>query len=240
MNDPLVDVTGARRRRERARRKRQLTLLGAVAAVALLIGGGVWVVFGSGWLAVSEVSVSGTKILTPAQVIEAAEVPLGVPLARVDTDAAARRVLERLPAAEAAAVGRAWPRTLTIHIQETRPRVALEVPGSFVWIAQDGRSFHTTPDRPHGVLLARGRVEDEGVLATVASVAAALPPAVVGQADAIEASSVDSVVVVLADGRRIVWGSAEHAELKAAVLEPLLTVEAQEYDVSAPTHPTTR
>ena len=49
------------------------------------------------------------------------------------------------------------------------------------------------------------------------------------------------VSLVLKDGREVVWGSAEESETKAEVLATLLaTVQAQVYDVSVPSKPTTR
>jgi cell division protein FtsQ len=38
----------------------------------------------------------------------------------------------------------------------------------------------------------------------------------------------------------VVWGSAEQNEEKAVVLRPLLKVDAERYDVSAPELPTTK
>ena len=46
---------------------------------------------------------------------------------------------------------------------------------------------------------------------------------------------------MLKDGRTVVWGSAEESDTKAEVLATLLaTVQAQTYDVSVPSKPTTR
>lgn len=240
MTEPLVDVTGARRRRARARLRRRLQVAGVVVGVLALIGGAVWVVFGSPLLAAAEVRVSGTNILTPEQVVQAAAIPLGGPLALVDVAGAEQRVRDTLPAVASAKVGRAWPDAVTVEVTEATASVVLELPGSWVWIAGDGRSFHATPERPEGVLEARGNLSNEEVLVTIARVAAALPAPVAERAKVIRATSVDSVVVELTDRRRVVWGSAEDGALKAEVIVPLLKVKASEYDVSAPTHPTTR
>ena len=240
MREPLVDVTGARRRRARAKLRRRLTIAGMVAGVLALIGAVVWVVLGSPWLAATQVRVAGNKLLTTDQVVQAAAVPLGGALFSVDTEAAEQRVLAALPAVATADVGRAWPDTVTVAITEATPSIVLSLPGNWVWVTADGRSFHATPERPEGILEARGNLADEEVLVTLARVADALPEQVRGQATAIVAQSVDSVVVELTDDRKVVWGSAEESELKGSVLVPLLEVDASEFDVSAPTHPTTR
>lgn len=240
MNEPLVDVTGARRRRARARLKRRLVVAGVAAGVLGLVGGGLWVVYASPVLAATEVEVSGNAIATTEQVVSAAAVPLGSPLASVDTTAVRARVLEGLPAVADVTVTRSWPSTVSLAVTEWTPEVVVELPGSWVWISGDGDSFHTSEERPEGVMVARGGLADEDILLTLASVAGSLPPAVRDQAEHIEASTVDSVTITLKDDRRIVWGSAEDAQLKGDVLVPLLQVPARVYDVSAPTHPTTR
>ena len=220
--------------------QRRLRIAGIVAGVVALIGGVAWVVLGSPLLAATEVRVTGNQLLTADQVSQAAAIPLGGPLAQVDTGAAAQRVREALPAVATVEVDRAWPNAVSVAVTEARPSVVLALPGSWVWVAGDGRSFHSTPEPPEGVLEARGNLSDEDVLVTLARVADTLPQEVVEQAEAISAGSVDSVVVELTGKRRVVWGSAEDGELKGRVLVPLLKVKATEYDVSAPTHPTTR
>lgn len=240
MTEPLVDVTGARRRRARARLRRRLVVAGIVAGVLAVIGGVAWVVLGSPWLAVREVRVEGATLVPVDQVVAAAAVPLGTPLARVNAAAAEARVTGTLPAVASVHATRAWPDAVLLTVTEWTPQLVLELPGTWVWVSGEGRSFHTSEERPEGVMVARGGLTDEDVLATLAAVATSLPGEVRSQAEYIQADTVDSVTITLEDGRRILWGSAEEAELKADVVVPLLKVEAKEYDVSAPTHPTTR
>ncbi len=240
MTEPLVDVTGARRRRARERLKRRLTLAGILLGVLALVVGGVWAVYGSPWLAARDVRVEGNVLTPTEQVVAVAAVPLGTPLASLDTAGIESRVREGAPAVDTVTASRTWPSTVTIRVTEWSPRIVIGLPGAWVWIAADGRAFHTTPDRPDGVMEARGSLADEHVLATLATVADSLPPAVRADAEHIQAGTVDSVTITLKDRRRIVWGSAEDADLKGRVLVPLLKVDAKEYDVSAPTHPTTR
>ena len=71
MTEPLVDVTGARRRRARARLRRRLVVAGIVAGVLAVIGGVAWVVLGSPWLAVREVRVEGATLVPVDQVVAA-------------------------------------------------------------------------------------------------------------------------------------------------------------------------
>lgn len=240
MTEPLVDVTGARLRRDRARRRRRLAVAGAVLAVLALVAGLVWAVWASPWLVAKQVRVSGTSLLTPEQVVSAAAVPLGTPLASLDTDAVAERVRTALPPVAAVEVARAWPDAVELAVTERVAVMVIPVAGEHMWVDGEGVAFHRTPQAPEGVMLAQGNLGDEFVLAALGRIASALPEAVRGQAVRIEASTPDSVVITLRDDRRVIWGSADQVELKARVLEPLLGVKAREYDVSAPSHPTTR
>ncbi len=239
MSEPLIDVTGARRRRARARLIRRLRAAGIAAAVLAIVGFGVWAVYGSEWLRTRAVTVTGADLTGTEAVLEAAGLPLGTPLAAVDTAGVSARVGE-LAAVAQARVSREWPDTITIAVTEEQPAIALDVESVYVWVSAQGEVFHQSSERPEGVLLARGAISEEATLAALARVATDLPPSVREQTASLKADTADSVTVVFADGRHILWGSPEDGPLKASVIVPLLGVEAREYDVSAPTHPTTR
>ena len=96
-----------RKRRRWGRLGRMRPWLGALLAVVLLVAGA-YVVWFSPLLATEEVSVTGTGALAPVQVREAARVPIGEPLARLDLDAVRGRVAS-LPEVKSVRVTRAWP-----------------------------------------------------------------------------------------------------------------------------------
>ena len=240
MSEPFVDVTGARKRRGRAKRRRWLQRAGIAVLVAALLGAIAWVVWGSPWLLARHVEVSGVALLTSDEVVDAAQVPLDTPLAAIDTAGIEGRVVAALPAAASVKVTRAWPGTVSIAVTERSAVVIIPLGREFLWVSADGVIFHRSSEAPAGVLLATAGVSDVHVIGDMATVAAALPDQVRAQAATMNASSQDSIVVTLKDGRKITWGSAEASDLKAKVVVPLLGVKAREYDVSAPTHPTTR
>ncbi|MDN5569727.1 MAG: FtsQ-type POTRA domain-containing protein [Propionibacteriaceae bacterium] len=237
--EPLVDVTGARRRRARARLRRRLTVAGIVLGFVALVGGGAWLMGWSSVFSTDEVVTEGLVVLTHDDVVAAAQVPVGGPLARVDTDAIAERVRAMPPVADVAVSAR-YPHTVRIAVTERTPVIALEIGRNFVFVDDTGTAFHSSRTAPEGVLLARGSVGDETLLAAYSHVAAALPEQVRAEASAISGDTLDSIAISLRDGRRIVWGGPENSELKAQVIVPLLAMQARVYDVSAPSHPTTR
>lgn len=239
MTEPLIDVTGHRQSRIRARRVRWLRRLGVVLVGAALAGLVVWVFYGSSLLAVRDVTVTGNRLVTTEQVLAAAEVAEGTPLAVVDDRAVASRV-GALPAVAGVRVERKWPTTLIVSITERSVRLVIARGDGFDWVDATGVVFHHAPERPDGTMLVEADADDDKVLAGIVTVANALPAQVLSRATTIAASSADSIVVKLDDGSRVVWGSAESSDLKAQVIGPLLEVKAGVYDVSSPTHPTTR
>lgn len=240
MSEPLVDVTGARKRRGRAKRRRWLKCAGLAALVGALLAGIAWVVWGSPWLLARQVEVTGVAVVTTQDVVDAASVPLGTPLAAIDAAGIEARVVDALPAVAAAKVSRVWPGTVSIAVTERQAVLAVPLSREFLWVSADGVIFHRTSEAPAGVLTATSGIANVQVIGAMAAVAAALPEQVRSQASTMSAASQDSIVVTLSDGRKITWGSADESELKARVVVPLLGVKAREYDVSAPTHPTTR
>ena len=87
-------------------------------AVVLVAAGAVWVLYGSSWLRVTRVPVSGTRVLTPAEVRDAAAVPVGAPLVSVDTDAIAARMRRKLPRIDTVDVSRSWPHGIELKVTE--------------------------------------------------------------------------------------------------------------------------
>ena len=77
-------------------------------------------------------------------------------------------------------------------------------------------------------------------LREAALVISALPESLTLIVDYLQVTTVDEISLFLKDGRQVVWGSADDSETKAQVAIDLLQkVDADVYDVSVPTQPTT-
>ncbi|MFN8194999.1 MAG: FtsQ-type POTRA domain-containing protein [Nocardioidaceae bacterium] len=210
-----------------------------VLLVALLVTG-VWLVLFSSVLAVQGVTVTGTGYLKAGEIEQAAKVPTGEPLARVDLDVIRTRV-EALAPVQSADVTRAWPDRVLIHVTEREAVAVVDVAGSLRGMDGDGVLFRTYPARPRGLPAVQIPTDaDAGTRREVAGVLAALPADLLHDVDHLEADTVDQIRLVLRDGRVVVWGSADQSDEKATVLATLLTFDAQQYDVSVPGRPTTR
>ena len=244
VRDPVAGTQDATRRRFARRQwaRRWLAWRPVVASVLalLLTGGVVWLLFFSTVLAVAGVEVEGTSYLRSPQVVRVAGVPTGAPLARVDLDAIARRV-STLPAVRDVEVTRQWPDRVQIEVTERVPVAVVERGETYRGLDADGVVFRDFDQRPGSLpLITVGDGVEQEALREAAGVVTVLRADIARLVDHVEVETVDRIMLVLRDRRRVLWGNAEQAADKARVLEVLLDQKAQWYDVSVPGQPTTR
>lgn len=218
-------------------RQRRTRLWVALAVVVVLAAVAVWAVGFSSLLTVREVRVLGAVSVSADQVRTAAEVPSGVPLARVDTAAIAERI-EAIPRVASVEIRRGWPDVLVLVVTERTPLAVIREGTALTYLDASAARFGTVSVAPRGMPL----VVASGANATTTAlqVVAALPASLRSSVTTVTARSRDDVVLALADGVTVRWGSADRSERKAAVLAGLLHVGAATYDVSAPDLPTSR
>lgn len=235
----VADATGGlARRRRRSRRAFWIRLAVGVVAAALL-GAGIWLLWFSAVLSVQRVLVTGTDALSGSDVTAAAQVQLGRPLARQDIESIAERVAA-LRAVESVQVSRDWPQSVRIAVVERTPVLAVRTPSGYSLVDAAGVSFRTVDSVPARVAVAEVSPGDGALLKQVGEVIEALPASLGGSVASIQAESADSIILVLRNADRIVWGSAEQSAIKAQVLVPLMKHQASVYDVSAPGNPARR
>lgn len=235
---------GAERTRRRfARRqwaRRWLTwryVLGALGVLTVL-GLGIYAVYFSSWLRAEGVEVEGTSLLTADEVLAAAAVETGGPLATVDLGAIESRVAN-VDAVASVDVSRQWPHDIVIEVVERTPVAVVDVGPGLRYVDATGAFFGEAPSGELP-LIVRGGGADDDALAEAAAVVEALDETVAEMVAQIDVASVDRIELRLRDGRLVRWGSAEQSEQKAQVLLALLREEAEVYDVSVPGRPTTR
>ncbi|MCY7344460.1 MAG: FtsQ-type POTRA domain-containing protein, partial [Pseudonocardia sp.] len=103
-------------------RRRRLAALLVVVLVGLGVGARA-LVYDAGLADVEDVRVTGVLTVATPDVLAAAAVPVGTPLADVDTATIADRVA-RLPAVASVRVTRGWPHTVTVAVTERVPVAA--------------------------------------------------------------------------------------------------------------------
>lgn len=230
--------------REQYRRRR---LAAALAALLLLVGLGLTgrvLLYDAGLADVEDVQVTGLSTVPQADVLAAAAVVPGGPLADVDTGGIAARVVQ-LPAVASVQVGRGWPHTVTVEVTERVPVATATGTGGVALVDRLGVLYPGTP--PPGLpRLTFGAVgpDDPSTRAALASLQA-LPDPVRAQVLTIDVTVAGvgvpgQVAFGLTDARQIRWGTPERSAEKAAVLTPLLTQDGHVYDVTSPDLPTIR
>lgn len=225
-------------RRQWARRWLVWRYLLAAAVVVALVGGGLYLVYFSETLSVQGVDVVGTETLTENDVIVAAAVPTGGPLATVDLLAIERRVASLEPV-RSVDVTREWPHDVRITVIERVPVAVIELGGVIRAVDSEGAVFNSYKRAPAGL----PRIEtvglpDRDALQEAVTVVDALPAEVTAAVDHLELVSADEIDLLLDGDRQVHWGSSEQSDQKGEVLLALLKQQAQVYDVSVPGQPT--
>ena len=227
------------RRRPRSRWRAAFFVLAGLAIVA----GTCWALFGNRMLVVRSVTVTGTHLLSPAQVTAAADVPLGTPLLRVDVGAVTRSV-ETIPQVASASVTRDWPDRLVIAVTERVPVMGVRMAGGgYDLVDQTGVIVRWTPALPGELPLLKTALPGAALrgsteVTTAADVLAELSPWLAGQVTAVQAAPVaegtEQVTLDLRDGKTVQWGSPGDAAQKNRELAILLPGSAHLVDVSTP------
>ena len=224
------------------RRRRNRLLVGATAITIGLVCG--WLLFASPLFAVQRVQVLGLHRVPLADVRAVAEQDVGRSMALTSTQAVAERVV-RVPLVLSARVDRRWPSTLVVTVVEREPIAAVAATGGGVALVDaDGVVVETvgTGAVPAGLPLLDVDVRKAGAasLRAARDVSDAIPAPLRAGVKTVTATSPDAVSFVLADGTRVLWGSAQDARAKAATLlavHPKPLSRPVTIDISAPDAP---
>lgn len=212
--------------RIKAVRHRPWLVWGIAAGSAALIAAMVWLIGFSSVLAVKEVRVHGGPAYLREEAELAADVPYGRPLARVDTDAIARRVRDTHQFA-AVDVSRGWPGSVDIRIVPKTPRLAWKNAQGEVEVIDDtGMRYRVVQRRPERVPLVSTAASEPGPaeLRGVVDMVRARPSAMRGELNGIVVTDTREIRFRL-DKRQVIWGSGADSAKKWAVLDVLLRQE---------------
>jgi cell division protein FtsQ len=214
----------------------------ALAGLVIVAGAG-WALLGNRVLVVRSVTVTGTHLLTPGQVIAAADVPRGTPLLRVDAGSVTRRV-EAITQVASATVTEDWPDHLVIAVTERVPVMAVRMAGGgYDLVDRTGVIVRLAQARPAALPLLKttlpgAALRGSAQVTTAADVLAELDPWLARQVTAVQAAQVaagtEQVTLDLHDGKTVQWGSPGDAAQKNKEVAILLAGTAHEIDVNSP------
>lgn len=219
----------------RRRRRVAVGVTGVLLLAGLVVGGRV-LLYDLGLADVEGVRVTGAATVGEVEVLAAAAVTPGGPLADVDTRAVARRVAQ-LPGVASVEVGRGWPHTVTVTVTE-RVVVAVADTSQGPRPVDASGVLYSAPVTPGLPRLTFGGIgpDDEATRAAI-DVLAALPDGLRTQILTVDVSTsggTPQVTLGLTEARWARWGTSGRGAEKAAVLVALLTRPGRVYDVTSP------
>lgn len=210
-----------------------LIVAGVLVALLLIAG----VLYAAPVLTISAFNVTGTQRLTPKQVVEASGLHEGDNLLRISARDAAAGVAA-LPWADSVTVSRTLPHTVDIEVREREAVAFVDAPDGPHLIDARGREFVVETPPPGAVRIVGLSRDDEGAaargrdmaVAIVAAIPADVRPTIaeIGVADGFNA------ILKMHDGRTVEWGANEDNANKALVLQTVLTMEGQRWNISNP------
>jgi cell division protein FtsQ len=217
-----------------------------------IIAGVAWALLGSRLLVVRSISVTGTHLVTRAQVLDAADVPLGTPLMRVNTAQVAQRI-EAIRQVASATVSKDWPDHLAITVRERVPVVAVRMAGGgYDLVDPSGVIVRWSAARPAALpvfltSVPGGALRGSPAIAQTSAVLAELPTwlfnsvaEVAAAGESAGAGADEQVTLYLRDHETVVWGGPDNAADKARELAILMRAPGTYFDVSAPGTAVTR
>jgi cell division protein FtsQ len=209
----------------------------------VIVAGVGWALLGDRVFVVRSVTVTGTRLLAPGQVIAAADVSLGTPLLSVDAGTVTRRV-EALQKVASATVTEDWPDHLVITVTERVPAMAVRMAGGgYDLVDPSGVLVNWAKTRPAALpvfvtTVSGGALRGNPEVTAVAGVLAELQPWLAQQVTQVSAATVtagpEQVTLSLRDGKTVRWGSTDNAAAKNRELSILLSGQARNVDVSTP------
>ncbi|MET7422906.1 FtsQ-type POTRA domain-containing protein [Dactylosporangium sp. NPDC005555] len=236
---PRTAPAGSSQRRfaKRARQHRLRVLLSWLVGlgVVALLGGVVAIVYATPALGVHGIRVTGVSALTAQDVRDAARVPAGTPLARLDLAVVERRV-RSLPPVRTVSASKDYPRTLVLAVKERTAIAVVPRALGYTLLDADGVAFLPVGSAPPGLPVLRLAAPSAGDATTKAAltVLATLPPWLRDPLVALVADAPTRIRLELTERRTVVWGDAADNEAKIRVLQFTKIEPDKTLDVSAP------
>jgi cell division protein FtsQ len=205
-------------------RRRALMPWAVIAALVVVLGaGGVSLTY-SPLFHAKTITVSGAHRLSEQRILKIAGIGPGTNVFHLDLGSIERR-LERNPWIAKAVVSRHLPSSIFVVISERRPVALTQLAdGAFSYLAVDGSVLAPAP-RTSTLPLVKTTVlgaAARSAMATGASVAQALPPALLPEVASISVDAEGSVTLQLRSGVTATYGDGSQPELKGEALKAIL------------------
>ena len=233
MTNSDTNVRSLARRRQAKKRKRIIS----VVAIFALSGFVIYAVYFSSWLTVKKVSVIGNQIASSALIQTEAEISLGTPLARVNSDEVNQNLAD-ISSVDHVEVRRAWPNEIVLAVSERIAVATIKKNSYWVFVDEKGVEYGKTFNQPKSLMIFE--VSKKAARVEIAKVFTSMPGWLKAQTKSLSATSRDNVKIELNNSREVIVGDSSRLDRKFSVLKVLVSRKAKVYDVSAPDVPVTR
>lgn len=238
----IRSTSRARRRAEAAevrrftRDARRRRIVAAVAGGFLVVSVATPVLLAvSPAFAVRTITVTGGDAALAGRVRSALSPEVGVPIALVDGGDVTTRIAA-VAGVRSFSLARLPPGTLAVQVVPRTPVAQVRAGAAYALVDAAGVTLRTSTGRIAGTPLVTATAGSRAFTAA-ADVIESLPAALAPRVRTVAAPTPDAVRLTLADGRLVVWGSADDGPAKAAALSAALVhvgKSAHRIDVSVP------
>jgi cell division protein FtsQ len=203
--------------------------------ILILAATGYWLIFHSQYFLVTNIKVQGNSRVPSEKISTLAQIAVGQSIAKIPTNEISS-ALSAIPEIKSVAVERGWPHTVLVNVNERKP-IAVANNGKQLVLVDDAGIVASAPisQAPKGMLTVIGAPSSNAMLAAV-TVIAGLPKE--WKVLEVNASTQDSVVVHLAKGISVTFGSGDDIDQKVKVATALIANKYKEINVSSPDAPT--
>lgn len=202
--------------------------IGIIIAVAVVLGLAVYFI---PIFRVTTIEVTGNSRMSNEQIEEAAGVPDGANLLRINAHDTAANVAS-LPWVATATVGRSLPNSLVVELTEREVAAFVNAEDGPHLIDTNGREF-IIDEPPAEAVEITGEWDSEN-LSDPVEVIASIPEELRAQIARLDVEEPYVMRVHMEDGRSIIWGANEDNENKARALSAVLQMEGDNWNISNP------
>lgn len=190
-----------------------------------------------GWysnlLIVKTIEVRGANEISAETIVASSEVPLNLQLARVQIGSAVEKI-KTISQISTVDIRRGWPSTLVIVVSERIPLATTDTSGGKFLVDESGVAYLLAPEVTNLPVVSAA---DDPARAFAIKAWQSFPEWLKQEVLITGTEPTNSAWLMLTSGRKVIWGSLEKADQKAAVLKVLRRMAASAYDVSTPEVP---
>ncbi len=205
-------------------------------AAALLFAVGMWLFYFSSVFALDSLVIEGVRTVSPTEIGAKADLGAGTPLARINGEDVAGRVMG-ISSVASVQVERRWPNTVVIKVVERDAVAALAADDRFETLDATGFVYLSTKKQPKSIPVVQavaGAPRDAAI-----AVSASLPTELRSKIETISVLDPQAVLLTTNDGVTVMWGPSEENGLKAQILAALLKKTDDKWiDLRLPSTPT--